>query len=107
MPRIPFMVRAAATASLIAGCLGCSPTEPSGASDGVTIYQHPNYGGDSRRVAADERDLKDTVGSLAAPGMIAFLQSGFPKDGKPSSTRTRITAEGRPRLRPTSLIWIA
>lgn len=52
----------AALGLLIAGCAGCSPTEPSGASDGVTIYQHPNYRGDSRRFAGDERDLKAVVG---------------------------------------------
>lgn len=30
---------------------------------------------------------------LASPGMTAFHQSEFPKDGKPLSTRTRITVE--------------
>ena len=47
---------------LVAVCVGCSPTRPSGASEGVTVYEHPRYGGDARRLAADERDLKDLRG---------------------------------------------
>ena len=56
------LVLAASMGLFSAVCDGCSPTRPSGASEGVTVYQHPNYGGGARRLAADERDLKDVVG---------------------------------------------
>ena len=56
------LVRTASIGLLFAGSVGCSPTRPSGAGEGITVYQHPNYGGDARRLGADERDLKDVVG---------------------------------------------
>lgn len=59
-------VLAVAIGFLLVGGAGCSPTGPSGASEGVTIYEHPNYGGAARRLGADERDLKDVVGPCAS-----------------------------------------
>jgi len=56
------LLRAAAVAVLALAVAACSPTGPSGAADGATIYEHPNYGGDARRLGADERDLKDVRG---------------------------------------------
>ena len=55
-------IGAAGAGLLVAVCVGCSPTRPSGATEGVTVYEHPRYGGDARRLAADERDLKDLRG---------------------------------------------
>lgn len=63
MLRISCLVRIAAIGLLTTDCVGCSPTRPSGSSEGVTIYEHPNYRGDSRTVGADERDLEDVVRS--------------------------------------------
>lgn len=41
---------------------GCSPTEPTGAAEGVTIYERAGYQGQARRLGADERDLDDVSG---------------------------------------------
>ena len=62
MRRVPQFVRAAAFGLVLVVSAGCSPTGPTGPSEGVTIYQHPNYGGAARRLATDVRDLDDVSG---------------------------------------------
>lgn len=62
MTKLHHVACAAAMGLLATGLQTCSPMRPSGASEGITAYQHPRYDGDARRLAADERDLDDVVG---------------------------------------------
>lgn len=61
--RSPFGLVVGVVGLLIAGLSpGCSPTEPTGSTEGVTVYETAGYQGQSRRLGADERDLDDVVG---------------------------------------------
>ena len=49
------LVRIGIAVSCLAACGG--PTYPSGALEGITIYEHTDYGGSARTIGADERDF--------------------------------------------------
>ena len=66
--RIPQLARVVAFGCVLGVSAGCSPTGPTGSSEGVTIYEHPNYGGAARRFATDVRDLDDVRGPCSDQG---------------------------------------
>jgi hypothetical protein len=49
----------------LAGIAGCSerlPTEPSDLTEGIVVYEHADFRGDSAHVTTDMRDLADVRG---------------------------------------------
>lgn len=62
--------------ALSAFSLGCaSPTAPSPLNEGIVIYEHPRFGGQSRVVTSNVEDLDDIDGGCfeyLAPGLSSF-----------------------------------
>lgn len=52
----------AALLVLLAACADELPTAPTTVTQGITIYQHANFGGGSALLTSDVRDLKDYNG---------------------------------------------
>jgi hypothetical protein len=79
--------------------IGCSPSAPEGAPEGVTIYERSSYQGQSRRLAADEPNLHnvpgpcsgewdDCISSIRVPAGWQAILYEDPNFGGPSLTVT-------------------
>jgi Beta/Gamma crystallin len=103
-------------ATLLAVCIGwwaCnSPTAPSPVTEGVAIYQHPRFRGDSRTVTADLVDLDDVYGGCERSfGAAPIITYSYHWDDCISSIRVapgwNVTVYEDPRYRGDSLTLTA